>query len=571
MEREWIVADTPDAREAETLQRALGVPSAFARLLCRRGIADSATARRFLSPSRGDLGDPFRLRDADRAVERLDAAISSGEQILVHGDYDVDGTTATALNVRVLRELGAKVDYFIPHRIADGYGLSARAVDHARSLGASLILTADCGIGAFAPIAYAAGIGVETIVTDHHEVGDRIPEAAAVVNPKRPDCGYPFKDFAGVGVAFKLLQALVTRRGRGEESVLFRHLDLVALGTIADVVPLLGENRVLAREGLALLSAAQKPGIAALLRSAGLTAKEIDAGHVAFVLAPRINAAGRLGDSHTGVRLLLSDNEAEATSLAENLEQNNLDRRKLDEAMLEEAVVMLGGAVESDEAGPIVLWSPEWHSGVLGIVASRLVERYRRPTILIALDGQDGRGSGRSIGGFDLVDTLGACADLLEDWGGHKYAVGLTIRRDNLVEFRRRFAAAALAGGLARLDRRPTLEIEENIKLEECTRDLAACCEDLEPFGFENPQPVFASADVQLMEAPRRLGEQGQHLGIQAYQEGHTRACIGFGMGELAAAISRPGQRFAIAYTPTINRWRGRERLQLKLRDLRPE
>ncbi len=570
METAWIVADPPDSATISALQAEVRLPPAFVNLLGRRGITDPEQARRFLQPSMFDLGDPRLLRDLEAAVLRLDRAIGAHEPILVHGDYDVDGTTATALVVRVLRALGAEADYFIPHRIEDGYGLSAKAIEYAQAMGARLIVTTDCGIGALEPVEQAAALGIDSIITDHHEVGDELPKAVAVVNPKRPDCTYPFKDFAGVGVAYKLLQGLLAYRGRGEEAILQEHLDLVALGTIADVVPLVGENRILAREGLKLLSKSKKPGVLALIRIAGLSGKAIESGHVAFALAPRINAAGRLGDSATSMQLLLTQDVREAAVLAEGLEKDNTDRRKLDETMLEEAMQMVEADFTGHNPQPLVFWSEDWHPGVLGIVASRLVDRYRVPAILIAIDGIEGRGSGRAIEGFDMVGVLAHCADLLEEWGGHKYAVGLKIRHEKLAAFRERFARCSQPV-LSKLDMRPRLEIEEALTLESCTKELALLCEDLAPFGYENPEPVFMSRDVQLLEAPERLGDRGQHLRMTAYQEGYTRECIAFGMGEMADEIDRPGQRLSIAYVPTVNRWRGRERLQLRLKDLKIE
>ncbi len=569
METAWTVADPPDPAATATVAGALEVPAEFARLLVRRGFDTPASATSFLYPDLANLADPSGLKDLDRAVDRVRRALESGERLLVHGDYDVDGTTATALLVRVLRSFGAGVEHFIPHRIRDGYGLSNRAIDYARSKGVSLIITADCGIGALEPVAYANTHGIDTVVTDHHEVGASMPDAIAVVNPKRPDCEYPFKDFAGVGVAFKLLEALVT----GNESAtrtLHDNLDLVALGTIADVVPLQGENRVLAQIGLERLSSSDKVGVRALLDAVGLGGRRVDSGHVAFVIAPRINAAGRLGDSETGIRLLLSEDAEESKTLAATLERNNVNRRKIDEAMLEEAIGMVEALGRSDRAEPLVLWSSDWHSGVLGIVASRLVERYRVPAVLMAVDDGEGRGSGRSISGFDLVGALSGCNDLLEEWGGHKYAAGLTIRTTHLETFRERFIANA-RGPLSELDRRPRLHIEEAVRLKDSDRKLALLCERLAPFGYENPEPMFVCHELQLLEPPRRTGDQGQHLRLTAYQEGHTRECIAFGLGDRAESISQPGQHFSLVFVPTINRYRGRESVQLKVKDLKTD
>lgn len=571
MDTSWVIASAPSAAEVAALKGELDLPPAFARLLRRRGFTDAESADRFLRPSLDHLGDPFALAGVTVAVERIERAIASREHMLVHGDYDVDGTTATALLVRVLRDLGADVDYFIPHRMEDGYGLSNRAIDAAVEQGVSLILTADCGIGAAEPVRHAKARGVDVIVTDHHELSATMPDAVSVINPKRPDCQYGFDAFAGVGVAFKLLQALVAHRGVAERRVLEDNLDLVALGTIADVVPLVGENRVLATLGLAHLARSQKLGVRALIASAGLEGRVIDSMHVAFSLAPRINAAGRLGDSKSSVQLFLSSDEDESRQLAQALERTNLARRRLDERILDEANEMLNEhSMDESRPEPIVLWSETWHSGVLGIVASKLVERFRLPTFLIALDEGEGRGSGRSVPGFDLVATLAECAAHLDTWGGHKYAAGLSLHSDRIEKFAEAFRRAG-AAALAPLDRRPVLAIEEVLSFDSVTRGLADLCERLAPFGYENEEPVYAATGLQLADAPSRLGEHGQHLRILAYQDGLTQECIGFGMGEHADDISRPGQRFSMAFVPTVNRHRGRESVQLKIRDLKPD
>lgn len=580
MDHAWHVAPVPDQGITDLLMREVRVPlngngpgdtpAVFARVLARRGLADPGLAWRYLEPTLDSLDDPRGLVDAEKAARRIDAALERGETMLVHGDYDVDGTTATALLVRVLTALGGTVEHFIPHRIEDGYGLSRKAVDIAVAKGVRLIVTADCGIGAHDPVRYANEKGLECVITDHHEVGATLPPAVAVVNPKRPDCHYSFQDFAGVGVAWKVLDALIRVRGRGDEQhLLEENLDLVALGTIADVVPLQGENRVLAHLGLQRLGRSTKVGVKALLDRIKIRGRRIDSGQVAFAIAPRINAAGRLGDSETPIRLFLSTDEAESQALADKLETSNDSRRKLDETILEEAMALVE-AGEAPGSSPLVLWNEGWHSGVLGIVASRLVERYRVPALLLTVEGAVARGSGRSVPGFDLVETLGACTDLLDEWGGHKYAAGLTLPMDRLGAFRERFVATGNPI-LAALDRRPTLEIEDELPLADCDRTLALLCEKLAPFGYENGEPLFVARGLHLLEAPRRLGDRKQHLRFIAYQDGHTRECIGFGLGPKEDRINHPGQKFSAVFVPTVNRWRGRESIQLKLKDLRPE
>lgn len=569
MESAWVVAESPDPAHVTRLQTELDLPPSIARLLCRRGFSDVGAADRYLNPRLDHLHDPSTLAGMAGAVSRLSAALDRGERVLVHGDYDVDGITATALMHETLRALGGNVGYFIPHRIRDGYGLSGAGVAAAEESGATLIVTADCGIGSVAPIADARRRGIDTIVTDHHEVGRRRPDAVAIVNPKQAECRHPFKDYAGVGVAFKVLQGLVAARGLNGDEILAEHLDLVALGTIADVVPLRGENRVFASKGLERIRTSAKPGVRALLQQAGLNDRSLDAMDVAFSLAPRINATGRLGDSVSSIELLLSTDEEASSSLAARLDRTNTKRRALDEEQLIEALDMIEG-LDREPADPVVLWSDSWHSGVLGIVASKLVERLRVPVILIAMDEDSGRGSGRSVPGFDLVAALERCDARLVEWGGHKYAVGLKIQRDELDAFRRQVTVESRVT-LSALDRRPRLEIDDRLCLKDASRELAELCEKLAPFGYENAEPLFVSEGLQLLEAPQRLGDRGQHLRITAYQDGHTRECIGFGLGECADRIDRPGQRFSLVYAPFINRWRGRELTQLKLKDIRPD
>ncbi|TMQ70796.1 MAG: single-stranded-DNA-specific exonuclease RecJ, partial [Candidatus Eisenbacteria bacterium] len=401
---QWVLHPRHDRERSRALAADLDAPLAAAHALVNRGIVSVANARRFLEPALEDLHDPSALLDLDRAVERIHRGVANRERILVHGDYDVDGITSTYLLYSALRDLGAEVEFRIPHRTRDGYGLSLDAIHDAHRRGCTLIVTVDCGVTAVEPVARAAALGIDVVITDHHEPPEVLPGAVAVVNPHRVGCGYPFKSLAGIGVAFKVVEALL--RGRGGLERAGSYLDVVAIGTIADVVPLVGENRVLARLGLERLNQDQRVGLRALIEVSGLTGRIINSGQVAFVLAPRINAGGRMGNAEQGLRLLLARESAEAHAVAESLEEDNERRRRFDEQALAEAERIVETELAWPTCASILLWSERWHPGVIGIVASRLVERFQRPTILVALNGELGRGSGRSLPGLDLNSVL---------------------------------------------------------------------------------------------------------------------------------------------------------------------
>jgi single-stranded-DNA-specific exonuclease len=532
--------------------------------LVHRGVADLESARRFLDPALEDLHDPSRLIDLDKAVERIRIAIETGESILIHGDYDVDGITSTFLLYSVLRDLGAKVESRIPHRTRDGYGLSIGAIDEAHRRKCTLIVTVDCGITAVEPVALARERGMDVVIIDHHEVPAVLPEAVALVDPMRADCPYPFKSLAGVGVTFKLVEALLRKRGGLDRAREF--LDVVALGTIADVVPLVGENRVLARLGLERLNEGPRIGLKALIDVAGLSGRRISSGQVAFVLAPRINAAGRMGNAEQGLRLLLAREPGEARAFAESLEEDNDRRRRFDEVALIEASQRVETELGWPGCSSILLWSEQWHPGVIGIVASRLVERFQRPTVLVALDGDRGRGSGRSLPGIDLNRLLGQCGDLLEGYGGHAIAAGLTVKRGALPELRERMERI-VKEQISPEDCVPRLVIDGDLTLRECDLDLVEWLERLSPHGLENPEPVFCARGVTV--GPVTAVGGGKHLRLTVRDSTGTAEAIGFGMGERAAVIGR-ARVCDLAFTPTRNEWMGQTRVQLKLKGIRP-
>jgi single-stranded-DNA-specific exonuclease len=563
--RRWVEAEV-DERGASKLASALGLHPLAARVLAARGLADPDAASAFLAARLQDLPDPFTMRGMDAAVGRLARAVEAGERIALFGDYDVDGITSTALLAGFLRACGADVVTHVPHRLADGYGLNAAAVQRIAGEGARLLVTLDCGITAAPELRAAAAHGLDAVVVDHHTVPVELPPACAILNPHQPGCGYPSRDLAAVGVAFNLALALRrTLRERGRfgaerpEPNLKDALDLVALGTVADVVPLVGANRILVRWGLEALARSRRPGIVALKRVAGIAAgAEVSAGQVGFRLAPRLNAAGRLDDAGRGVRLLLEDDAERADALARELDRENQARQEIERTILDEAVHDAAARVEAGARG-LVLARDGWHAGVVGIVASRIVERFHRPAVLVALGEEQGKGSGRSIEGFHLHEALAACAGHLARFGGHRHAAGVTVERGRLAAFRDAFEAHA-AARLREDDLVPRCRIEGWLEEREVDERAALDLARLGPFGAGHPEPVFALRGAAAR--ARTVGAGGAHLKLSL---GRLDA-IGFGMGERLALC---GGAVEAAFTVGLDEWDGRRRLQLKLRDVR--
>lgn len=516
----WVVAPAPDPARVAALAQATSLPQALASLLVQRGIETVEGARSFLRPSLDELDDPLRLAGMADAVDTIAHAVRSGATILIHGDYDVDGQCATALLTRALRIGGAKVVPFIPHRLRDGYDFGAAGLAAAEAAGARLIVTCDCGINAGETVAKAAARGIDVVVTDHHLPGAELPPARAVVDPQREDDTSGLTMLCGAGLAFMLVRALVPRLGLPRNLPLHL-LDLAALATVADVVPLVGVNRIIVRHGLRLMPHSKWVGVQALLTNAGLSHREIRAGHLGYVIGPRLNAAGRIGEPMDGLRLLLSDDSGEAQPLAEHLAALNQERQLLDQRMLEEA---LEQAEQQVGQSGFVLAGDGWHPGVVGIVASRVVERYGRPTFLVAFDGELGRASGRSISRFDLHAALEECGDLLERFGGHHMAAGLTLRRERLDAFRERFAA--IVGRVLDPDQLgPEQRIDLEISLAQATPDLERLARHLEPCGAGNPGPVFGVRGARFLQ--RQCVGTNHLKGVLDDGTGQL-SCIGF-------------------------------------------
>lgn len=557
----WVLDDPPTAELIGVLARGLGVAPSLAALLARRGLESPEAARQFLRPQLDQLADPYTLAGMAEAVEAIVRAVRAGTGIFVHGDYDVDGQCATALLTRALRAAAVPVTPFLPHRLRDGYDLGVAGVAAARAAGAGMILTCDCGITAVGAVAEARKAGLEVVVTDHHLPGPVLPDATAIVDPQRADDTSGLRQLCGTGIAFKLVQALVPALGL-PANLPYHFLDLVALATVADIVPLVGENRVLVRHGLKLLTESRWPGVRALIRASGLEGKEIRAGQVGFILGPRLNAAGRVGDANDGLRLLLTDSEAEASRIAMQLEKLNVERQGLDQRILEEAVNQVEKERDPERDTALVLASDAWHPGVVGIVASRVVERYGRPAFLIALDGDLGKGSGRSISRFDLHAALHRCGDLLERFGGHQMAAGLTLRRDQLEPFRERFAAVAREQ-LTPDDLGPEQRVDLVLDLSEADADLEKLCRHLEPCGMGNPNPVFGARAVRL-EGSRRVG--GGHLKATLAGAGGRLAAIGFNWADRAPRTDLVD----VAFRLEQNEWQGEVTLQARIVALSP-
>jgi single-stranded-DNA-specific exonuclease len=542
----------------------LNLPAPVCTVLAIRGYPDLDAAKRFLRPRLDELHDGANLADAPRATERVVRALRSGERILVHGDYDVDGICATALLTRVLRGLGGDVVPFVPHRLRDGYDFSAAGIDAAVTAGAGLVVTVDCGTVAHDAIEAANAAGLDVIVTDHHTVGDALPGAHAVVNPKREDCDYPDPDLCGAGLAWKLA-GLVADGMNADPSVVEAELELVALATVADLVPLRGENRTLVQQGLRRM-ARPSPGLAALLRVADVDPGEVTAGRLGYQIGPRINAAGRIGEAADALRLLLAGDEAVARPLAERLDALNRERREEDGRTLEAALERLAEDFDPERDRGVVIAGEGWHPGVIGIVASRVVERVHRPVVMLSVDGASARGSARSVPGFHLYEAIAACAGHLRRFGGHRQAAGMDIATDEIPAFREAFdreARARLAPELLH----PVLRPDADLDLADADVQLAHWLGYLGPHGIGNPGPVFRARGLEV--GPAREVGQG-HLKAVLRHDGASLDAIGFGMAERIPPESLRFGRWDALFRLERNEWRGRVSAQAKLVDLRP-
>ncbi len=567
MAKRWRLKPAADPITVGALTHDRCAPS-MATLLAQRGIGTPEEARAFYHPDLSHLHDPFLMKDMDVAVERIEQAVQGGESVMVFGDYDVDGTTAVTLVYSVLEKCVKKAIHYIPDRNAEGYGVSTKGIDTAAEKGVKLIIALDCGIKAVDKVAYAKEKGIDFIICDHHLPGEKLPEAVAVLDPKRSDCAYPYKELSGCGIGFKLMQAFAQRNDIPLADVQ-QTLDLVAVSIGCDIVPLTGENRTLAYFGLQYLNGkVKRPGIQALLNMSNTT-KPLTIGDLVFVLGPRINAAGRIEHGQQAVELLLAKDDKEAANIAKRVDGNNAARQELDRGATDEALAMFGTEAYLRDAWSTVVYNPEWHKGVIGIVASRLIESHYRPTIV--LTGSNGKvsGSARSIRGFNVHDAIEACSHLLEQFGGHMYAAGLTMKPENVEAFREAFEKVVRETMPAHL-RVPEEEVDLEIGLEDIDKPFIRGIEGMEPFGPQNMKPVFLTRGISAREA-RTIGANNDHLKFSVAVPGHPDVqlnAIAFRQGNQLDLVNS-GHPFSMLYTIEQNHWNGNVSLQLNVKDIK--
>lgn len=568
-ERKWILKDPADPEKVGRLSAELGIDRVLAELLVKRGVETFEQARSFFRPSLEDLHDPFLMKDMDKAVKRLRTAITTEEGILVYGDYDVDGTTAVALVYSFLRRYSTNVDFYIPDRYEDGYGLSYRGIDWAKEHGFSLIITLDCGIKANEKVDYAASLGLDVIICDHHLPESTIPAAVAVLDPKREDDNYPFDDLSGCGVGFKLVQAY-SREYDIPFETLIPLLDLLVVSISADLVSMTGENRVLAHFGLRQLNENPRKGLQAIATLSKLEPGHLSIDDIVFKIGPRINAAGRMESGRLAVELLTSSDEHSAAVVGEKINDNNNERKSIDREITQEALEMVqSGAALSSSAATIV-YNPNWNKGVVGIVASRLVEAFYKPTIVLTKSNDFITGSARSVAGFDLYEAIDSCADLMENFGGHVYAAGLTLREENLPEFVRRIEEF-ISTRITQEMLTPFTEIDARLEFSQITPKFFRLLKQFQPFGPGNTNPVFQTENVYDGGKGRKVGADGVHMKLDLIDEKqpfHQIPAIAFNMSEYFDYI-KAGNPFDICYSIVENYYRGNSTLQLRIKDIR--
>jgi single-stranded-DNA-specific exonuclease len=567
MEKRWLLKERGDERVATTLATEMAVPAAVASLMVQRGITTKKQAEDFFNPSLSSLHDPFLMKDMNRAVDRISTAISRNEKILVYGDYDVDGTTSVALMYAFLRERHSSLDYYIPDRYHEGYGLSLKGIDYAAEGNCRLIIALDCGIKSVDKVKYARSKGIDIIICDHHLPGDEIPDATAVLDPKQPGCNYPYKELSGCGVGFKLMQA-ICRVQNIPFAKIIPYLDLVAVSIGSDIVPMTGENRILAYFGLKQINESPRLGFQKIIEKARIR-MPLAIEDVVFRIGPRINAAGRMESGSKAVELLVSQNPNEALTICDAIDRSNDDRRKKDSEITSEARRMVSEDNRMGNSRTTVLFRQGWHKGVIGIVASRLIETYYRPTVILT-ESKDGfaTGSARSVPGYDLYQAIESCSDLLESFGGHMFAAGLTLKQENLKEFRERFEK--FVGETIREEHLvPSINIDEEIPLEAVTMELYRNLERFQPFGPENMAPVFVSRKVKTLVC-QPVGNNGTHLKLSfARHNAEPIGAIAFGQSDMTELFRENGGVVDIAYSVELNDFRGQTAVQLNIKDIK--
>jgi len=561
----WSLTEQTTPRLARELARELEIPIIISQILVNRGIDNAGEMKRFFYPTLEDLSDPMELSGMRKAVDRIIKGLANREKIVIFGDYDVDGITSTALLYLVLNRFGADVEWYLPDRMDEGYGLSRFGIDEAVDKGVSLLVSVDCGITAVEEVEYAKTCGIDCVITDHHEPGPTLPDAVALVDPKLSDVTSSIRELAGVGVAFKLAQALFDELGE-DKSVLFEHLDLVGLGTIADIVLLTGENRILAKFGLRQLESTKKPGLKSLLQVTSLWGSELFSWNVVFVLAPRLNAVGRIGSAGSAFELLTTYDHMRAIQMARFLEEENKKRKKLDEQIFIEAVEKVESTIDLENDHAIVLESDDWHVGVIGIVASRLVEKYHRPTILISKSEGAGQGSARSISAFHLLNAVKDSSEHLVKYGGHKYAAGLCIHPGSIDKFRESFVTIANER-LTAEDMIPTQKIDARIMADEISMELLNWLKLFSPYGPKNMRPIFILENVQIIRPTKIVGKN--HLRLKVLSAKHGFDAIGFGMGDWKPKLDNAIDPIHLAFVIETNNYYGYPQVQLRLKDIK--
>ena len=558
MRKKWKYKEL-DEEKIDEIVKKFDVPELLATVLVNRGIVDDEEIRVFLNPTRSDFHDPYLMPDMEIAVERIIKAIDNQEKVIIYGDYDVDGITSITVLKKFLKTCGLEADYYIPNRLSEGYGLNKAAIDYIKEKEYTLIITVDCGISGIEEIEYANSLGIETIVTDHHEPMELLPPAVAIVDLKRKDNDtYPFKSLAGCGVVFKLTQALGMRLGIDEKEYL-KYLDIVCVGTISDIVPLVDENRVIAKLGLKLVEVTRNPGLKALLNASGY--KVVNSNTISFGIAPRINACGRMGYEEEALKLFLTENLVQASEITERLNKYNRDRQEIEKNIYDEAIKIM--EKEDSNAQSIVLGSNNWHHGVIGIVSSKITEIYFKPSILICFEGEDGKGSGRSIPGFDLHEALAETAKYLEKYGGHEMAVGLSLKKNNFNRFKEAFEKYVEEKDITGIV--PIIEIDKQISLKDIDSNIVKQLDLLEPFGEANRRPIFVYKNLKI-DSIRALSD-GKHLKM-TLKDGNTIVnAIGFNMGQLSKEYMI-GDRIDVVGTLEINAYNGREMVQINVKDI---
>ncbi len=565
-EKRWKIREVIDDYTTRSLADSLNISEVLARLLVLRDIRTFTQAKNFFRPSIDSLHDPFLMDGMEPATYRVIQALTGNERITVYGDYDVDGTCSTALLYLFLKELGAKVEYYIPKRLTEGYGISAAGVEYIKSRGTSLMIAVDCGITAIEETDLVNKLGMDLIICDHHQPKEQIPNAYAVLDPLKPVCNYPFKYLSGAGIAFKLAQGVAERIGKREMPM--QYLDLVALAGAADIVPLVDENRALVSEGIRIINDNPRPGVAALISKSNIHPGNLNTGQIVFTLAPRINAVGRLGDAERAVELMITKDKAEALKLAQVLETENYERRKIDVDTYDSALDLVASTIDLKEELSIILHQEAWHPGVIGIVASRLVEKYYRPTIMLTTVDGVAKGSARSISNFNIYEALKKCEDLLIHFGGHQAAAGLAVEVDKIEEFKAKFNQI-VRETVTEADLFPEVHIDSKLKFSEITPKFLRIIDLFSPFGPGNTRPVFLSEEVSAASAPRIVGND--HLLVTLKQNGCERVfdCIGFNMGSFCSIIGKDGQLFDVVYSIDKTVRDGRIFPQFKIKDLK--